>query len=153
MSFYNVGKSEDRCRFFYDNSSGSLETVISTQNQWTSFTGSLWEINGYVKSFVKEGERKIKYTSGTSNIFMMFVDVEIESTGNNIDYEVQIFKNDVNLSESSIYYSYKTTPIHQGHVFIQRLEENDELEIKIRNTTDTTNVTIHHSEIVVWSIT
>lgn len=152
MSFYSVGKSEDRCRFFYNNSSG-IETTIATQNQWTSFSGSLWNLNGYPQSFIHEGERKIKYTSGTSNIFLLFIDVELESAGNNIDYETQLFKNDSSMAESSIFYSYKTTPLHQSHLFIIELQKNDELELKIRNITDATNVTIHHSTIVLSSIT
>lgn len=70
----------------------------------------------------------------------------IEGASNNKVYEIRLLHNGVEV-DSSIW-DYRSNPVNVSHIKILVLAKNDYLTIQIRNTTDTTNVTVVSAEIV-----
>jgi len=127
-------------------------TSISNLNEWTVINVSNWDGNSSNYGFELHSDNKsLKYTYNTQKTVVCYLDAQILAATNNVDFEFGIFLNNVLQPLSVFSFNYKTIPIASSHIYVFKINKDDLMEMRVRNISDSTNVTVQHADITCWT--
>lgn len=130
--------------------SGSAETTIATKDAWVD-EGSTWTLSANARNFSEGTNGRLQFDGVAVRAFMVAGTVSMTSPENNKTYEFGIGKNGTIWTPSIIQRKIGTgadvgaAPI----AGIIEMDTGDYLTLQVRNTTDTSNVTVTKANISV----
>lgn len=135
------------------------ETVISVINTWTEVvlsTPTLTPVSTYSGSndFDQPANGRIRYLGVPTRMFKIDVAISVESASNNKSFELAVGKNGI-VDNASILHQRMTTGTDEQGLNLQLLTSlatNDYVSVFVKNTTDTSNITASHMNIVAISM-
>ncbi len=129
-------------------SGNALATTINTINVYEDINTSVaFSLQANSERFqIHSDGRSLQYLGVEETHLIIDTNITIEAAGNNKIFEIEIQKNG---SQFSTFLSdnRNTTPISSSHMDVMTVVQNDFITIRIRNTTDETNLIVTHLQL------
>lgn len=145
----NGGVQDTLYSAVYGFSGNSSATTISTQNDWVKLeiTTTAHSLN----RFEHTNPNELEYIGIIPRDMRILVSARLETGSNNVTYELGVFKNDVLVSDAVDVIDCRNMNILENSIINSYISFNPEdvIDIRIRNTTGTENVTVESLSVTV----